>query len=64
MLLIFWNKCDIMVTPSGFYLLNTITNILFPHDPAAISLTNLAPNMYKSFTNGVAIVCTDNYKQL
>ena len=42
--------------------LNTITNFLFPHDPAAISLTNLAPNMYKSFTNGVAIICTDNYK--
>ena len=33
-----------MVTPSVFYLLNAITNFLFPHDPAAISLTNLAPN--------------------
>ena len=44
MLLIFWNKCDSMVNPSAFYLLNTITNFLFPHDPAAISLTNLAPN--------------------
>lgn len=64
MLLIFWNKCDSMVTPSGFYLLNTITNFLFPHDPAAISLTNLAPNMYKFFTNGVAIIGTDNYKHL
>lgn len=37
MLLVFWNKCDSMVTPSGFYLLNTITNFLFPNDPAAIS---------------------------
>ena len=33
-----------MVTPSVFYLLNMITNFLFPHDPAAISLTNLVPN--------------------
>ena len=53
-----------MVTPSGFYLLNTITNFLFPHDPAVISLTNLTPNMYKFFTNGVAIIGTDNYKHL
>ena len=46
MLLIFWNKCDSMhmVTQSAFYLLNTITNFSFPHDPAAKSLTNLAPN--------------------
>ena len=44
MLLIFWNKCDSMVTQSAFYLLNTITNFLFSHDPATISLTNLAPN--------------------
>ena len=44
MLLIFWNKCDSMVTQSAFYLLNTITNFLFPDDPATISLTNLAPN--------------------
>ena len=46
MLLIFWNKCDSMhmVTRSAFYLLNTITNFSFPHDPAAISLINLAPN--------------------
>ena len=41
MVLIFWNKCDCMVTPSAFYLLNTITNFLFPHEYAAISLTNL-----------------------
>ena len=44
MLLIFWNKCDSMVNPSAFYLFNTVTIFLFPHDPAAISLTNLAPN--------------------
>ena len=46
MLQIFWNKCDNMhmVTQSAFYLLNTITNFSFPRDPAAISLTNLAPN--------------------
>ena len=44
MLLIFWSKRDSMVTPSAFYLLNAITNFLFPHDPAAISLTNLTPN--------------------
>ena len=46
MLLIFWNKCDTMhmVTQSAFYLLNTITKFSFPHDPAAISLINLAPN--------------------
>ena len=44
MLLIYWNKCDSMVTQSAFYLLNTITNLSFPHDAAAISLINLAPN--------------------
>ena len=33
-----------MVNPSAFYLLNTLTNFLFPYDPTAISLTNLAPN--------------------
>lgn len=46
MLLIFWHKCDSMhmVTQSAFYLLNTITNFSFPHDPAAISLINLTPN--------------------
>ena len=42
MLLIFWNKCDSI--PSAVYLLNMITNFLFPHDPAAISLTNVDPN--------------------
>ena len=42
MLLIFWNKCDSI--PSAVYLLNTITNFLFPHDLAAISFTNVAPN--------------------
>ena len=59
MLLIFWNKCDSI--PSAVYLLNTITNFLFPHDPAAIFLTNVAPNPN---TNGVAIICTGNYKHL
>ena len=44
MLLMFWNKCDSMVTPSAFYLLHTITNVLFPRDPAAISLSNVVPN--------------------
>lgn len=63
MLLIFWNKCDTMhmVTQSAFYLLNTITNLSFPHDPAAISLINLAPNPSQ---NGFAIISTDNYKHL
>ena len=44
MLLMFWNKCDSMVTPSAFYLLHTITNFLFPHDPTAISLSHVVPN--------------------
>ena len=60
MLLIFWNKCDSMVNPSAFYLFNRVTIFLFPHDPAAISLTNLAPNPFQIC---FAIICTDNYKQ-
>ena len=52
MLQLYWNKCDSKVIPRGFYLLNTITKSLFSHDPSTISLSNLTPNMYKSFTNG------------
>ena len=44
MLPMFWNKCDSMVTPSAFYLLHTITNFLFPHDPTAISLSHVVAN--------------------